>query len=542
MQTEQKTILYIAPTKQIVEEGDVSSIKRVAAYCRVSTNDKDQINSYENQKTKYTDMILSKSGWKLAGIYADKGISGTSTRNRTEFNKMIRHCRQGRIDMIIVKSVSRFARNNLDTLNYTRKLRDIGVDVYFEEQNIHSIDPSSDFMISLHGSLAQSESESLSANIKWGKLQSVKSGKVYFCCNHFLGYTNKEDGTPEIVPEEATVIKGIYSDYLLGKTCNEICKDLESRNIQSPGGKEKWRAQTIISILRNVKYKGDVITNLTYTVDPISKKKRRNDGEVGQYYIKNNHPAIIDESTFARVQEELHRREDLETKTDKGTITEHGRYDSRYVLSEILFCGDCGSHYQRKHWKNGNDETYHVWRCAKRIKYGSKYCHSSPAITEEGLHDAIMTAVRLSASDILESMESLKEIVNLGIEENNTARRLMELDLEINQITDEAETMMRTLTHDLEHEFDEDHFVDLRTRLAGLEEERKNLLYSGGNTVMTKERLEQIDDTLELLLHQPQSFDDILIRQLITKITVLSKTLIKIDFIGGKTVEQEIRL
>ena len=541
MQTEEKIISYIAPTKQIVEDGDVSTIKHVAAYCRVSTNNKDQINSYENQKSKYTDMIMSKPGWELVGIYADKGISGTSTKNRTEFKKMIRHCRQGRINMIIVKSVSRFARNNLDTLNYTRKLREIGVDVYFEEQNIHSIDPSSDFMISLHGSLAQSESESLSANVKWGKLQSIKSGKVAFSCKNFLGYIQGTDGQPTIVEDEAEVIRSIYADFLSGKSSREICKELESRQILSPAGNEHWSSASVLSILKNVKYKGDVITNMTYTVDPISKKKKINNGEVGQYYIKNNHPAIIDENTFARVQEELHRRANLDKKVEKVTVTEHGRFDGRYALSELLFCGDCGSHYRRRIWGH-NGQSKPVWRCCKRVYYGKKYCSNSVSIPENSIHDAIMNAIRVNALDVSESLDSLREIINAGLEENKIARRIMELDEAINDLKSETEIMMKTLSTDLEHDFDEDRFVELRTQLAESEIERKKLLYSGGNSVMTEDRLNELDRTLRILLHQPHTYDDALIRQLITRITVLGKSEIKIDFVGGNSVKQELRL
>ena len=540
MQTEEKIISYIAPTKQIVDDGDVSTLKQVAAYCRVSTNNKDQINSYENQKNKYTDMIMSKPGWKLVGIYADKGISGTSTKNRTEFKKMIRHCRQGKINLIIVKSVSRFARNNLDTLNYTRKLRELGVDVYFEEQNIHSIDPSSDFMISLHGSLAQSESESLSANVRWGQRQSIKAGHVPFCYHCFLGYEKGPDGQPKIVAEEADVIRSIYADFLSGKSTRDICNILESKGVLTPSGKKKWSSTVVLSILKNVKYKGDVITNMTYTIDPISKKKKINDGEVGQYYIRNNHPAIIDEITFSRVQEELHRRSNIDKKVDRGVITERGRYDSRYALTELLVCGDCGSHYKRCTWTHHNMNKI-VWRCLKRYKYGKRYCPEAPTISEEALHEAIMNAIRLNASDVADSLAAQKEIISAGLDENKTARRIMELDSKINEIKSVTETMMKNLAEDLEHDFDEERFIELRMNLSDFEAERKQLLYSGGNSVMTEDRLKEINSILSLALHQPAYFDDVLIRQLISKITVLDKNVIKIDFVSGNSVEQEIR-
>lgn len=535
--SEEKKILYIAPAKHETEDLTVS-LKRVAAYCRVSTKSDDQINSYENQKQKYTDMILGHAGWELAGIYADKGISGTSTKNRVEFNRLMRHCRMGKVDLIVVKSVSRFARNTLDTLNYTRKLRNLGIDVYFEEQNIHSIDPASDFMISLHGSLAQSESESLSANVKWGKAQSAKRGKVFMNTKNLLGYTKDEDGNIKIVPEEAETVRFIYKEYLLGMSCHKIRQELERRNMLSPGGKSKWSYTTVVSILKNVKYKGDVLTNLTYTVDPISKKHKVNRGEVGQYYIKNHHPAIIDEDTFNRVQQEIRRRNDIEKKTDIGCLTEHGRYDSRYALTELLFCGHCGCHYKRCMWRNKEKGYRPVWRCAKRIKYGTRYCNDSPVLEESDLHEAILSAIKMNASEISESLDTLKEIVSSGLEENKAARRILELDQEIREIKDETTEMLKALT-DLESDFDEESFSDLRQRLLALEDERKALLVSG-ETFVSGKRLDEISEVLDLLLHQPLEFDNALIRQLISRIDVIDKDTIEITFVSGKTVTKDI--
>ena len=273
----EKTIKYIPATKKAsVKPSSDTKLKRVAAYCRVSTDDEDQINSYEVQKRKYTEMILAEPGWELVGIYADKGLSGTQTKHRTEFNRLIRHCKNGKIDMVITKSISRLARNNLDMLTYTRKLRDIGVDIYFEEQNIHSIDPASDFMISIHGSIAQSESENISQNVRWGKIQSAKEGKVPFTYKNFLGYRKGADGKPEIDPEEAKIIQLIYSEFLAGKTYRDICKFLEDKGIRTPTGKNKWGHATVESILKNEKYKGDYVTNKTFVADVLSKKVKKN--------------------------------------------------------------------------------------------------------------------------------------------------------------------------------------------------------------------------------------------------------------------------
>ena len=256
---------------------------RVAAYCRVSTKQEEQLNSYEVQKKYYEDRIRTEPKWSLVGIFADKGITGTSMKKRDEFNKMLRLCRKGKIDMIIVKSISRFARNTLDCIAITRRLRKIGVDVYFEEQNLHSIEPSSEFYISIYGSVAQSESENISANVKWGKARSAKEGNVPFHYKHFLGYRRGVDGSPEIVPEEAEIVRTIYDRFLSGDSFGGIIKYLEEQKIPSPSGLEKWQYSTIQSILSNEKYKGDAVINKTYIEDCISKRVRINHGERPKY-------------------------------------------------------------------------------------------------------------------------------------------------------------------------------------------------------------------------------------------------------------------
>ena len=323
---------------------------RVAAYCRVSTKQDEQLNSYEVQRTHYEERIRTEPKWSLVGIFADKGITGTSMKKRDEFNKMLRLCYKGKIDMIIVKSISRFARNTLDVIKITRKLREINVDVYFEEQGIHSIDPASEFYITIYGSIAQSESENISANVKWGKAQSAKQGNVPFQCKHFLGYTKNADGEIEIVPEEAEIIREIYERYLSGESLHGIKCYLEAKEIPTPAGCSVWRQETIRSILSNEKYKGDAIINKTYVSDCISKRIKANNGERNKYYIENNHPAIIDTGTFARVQEEIARRSGKPKVKQKGTKTELSRYSSKYALSELLICGECRTPYRRCTW------------------------------------------------------------------------------------------------------------------------------------------------------------------------------------------------
>lgn len=320
---------------------------RVAAYCRVSTKQEDQLNSYEVQRRAYTDKINGEHGWTMVGIYADKGITGTSTRKRDEFNKLMRHCRQGKVDMIITKSVARFARNTVDCLKYTRMLKDLGVDVFFEEQGIHSTQPGAEFYITIYGSIAQSESENISANVKWGKAQSAKEGNVPFHYKNFLGYRKGEDGKPEIDPEQAEIVRRIYERFLAGDSLATIADNLNADGILTPSGEGEWRRGRIASILTNEKYKGDAILNKTYIADCLSKKVKVNNGERPKYYVENNHPAIIDSGTFGRVQEELARRNGKRKVKQVGTKTEQGKYSSKYALTELLICGECGTPYRR---------------------------------------------------------------------------------------------------------------------------------------------------------------------------------------------------
>lgn len=406
---------------------------RVAAYCRVSTKQDEQLNSYEVQRTHYEDRIRTEPKWSLVGIFADKGITGTSMKKRDEFNRMIRRCKQGKIDMIITKSIARFARNTVDCLKYVRLLNELGVDVYFEEQGIHSNKPGAEFYITIYGSIAQSESENMSANIIWGKNQSAKAGKVNFHYKNFLGYRKGEDGQPEIVPEEAETIRLIYDRFLAGDSLKGIAELLEEKGISSPTGKEVWQLSTIQSILSNEKYKGDAIINKTYITDCLSKKVRANNGERPKFYVENNHPAIIDPAIFGKVQEELARRSSKPKVKQKGTKTELSRYSSKYALSELLICGECRTPYRRCTW-TAKGKRKIVWRCINRLDFGKKYCHHSPSIEESLLQDAVMRAIMQTAKQNVEVLKTLKIHIGMGLTDEVTEDKTLDIQIRIAEI------------------------------------------------------------------------------------------------------------
>ena len=396
-QVMQKVVRVIPPKPEFSSENRIDiRPKRVAAYCRVSTNKEQQEHSFETQKEMYTDMIMMKPNWQMAGIYADEGVTGTIAKKRPEFMRMIEDCRKGKIDLIITKSVSRFSRNNLDCLLYMRELKEMGIPIIFEKEGINTLQVSSELLITLFSGLSQAESESISMNVKIGKRQSLKGGNVPFSYKSFLGYRKGADGNPEIDEGEAVIIRRIFSEYLAGKSLLNIAKGLTADGIPTAEKKTEWSSVRVLSILTNEKYKGDALLQKTYISDCINKKAKKNIGELPMYYIENNHPAIIERAMFDRVQEEISRRKSKRKVKQTGTKTELGKYSSKYALSEILFCGNCGTPYRRCTWvKNGKKKV--VWRCISRLDYGTKYCKDSPTIEESVLHNAISEAITKKA-------------------------------------------------------------------------------------------------------------------------------------------------
>lgn len=343
-----KLVRIIPPKPEFSGENRIDiRPKRVAAYCRVSTDKEQQEHSFETQKEMYTEMIMMKPNWQMAGIYADEGITGTIAKKRPDFMRMIEDCRKGKIDLIITKSVSRFSRNNLDCLLYVRELKEMGIPIIFEKEGVNTLQVSSELLITLFSGLSQAESESISMNVKIGKRQSLKNGNVPFSYKSFLGYRKGADGKPEIDEEQAVIIRRIFAEYLAGKSLLDIAKGLTADEIPTARGKTNWSSARVQSILTNEKYKGDALLQKTYIVDCISKKSKKNNGELPMYYVENNHPAIIERAVFDRVQEEISRRNSKKKVKQVGTKTELGKYSGKYALSEILYCGNCGTPYRR---------------------------------------------------------------------------------------------------------------------------------------------------------------------------------------------------
>ena len=534
-----KVVRLMEPSVELKTEEIKTKYRRmrVVAYCRVSTKEEEQLNSYENQLKHYTEAINANPDWEFVGIFADKGISGTSVKNRDEFNKMIRLCKRGKVDMIMVKAISRFARNTVDCLKYTRLLKDIGVDVFFEEQKLHSTQPGAELYITIYGCLAQSESENLSANVIWGKLQSAKEGKVHFNYKAMLGYKKGADGNPEIVEDEAEIVRFIYNEFLRGESMGAIAKKLNYKNVKTALG-YSWHQSIIKSILSNEKYKGDAIINKTFVVNYLTKKVKKNNGERPKYYVENSHPAIIDESTFARVQQEIARRSGQQQTERAGNKTVQVKYSSKYALTQLLICGECKSPYRRVIWMR-NGEKVPVWRCDSRLKDKKKYCRRSPSIKETVLHDAIMSAVSQLAQSNTQVLTVLKKHIGQVIGEE-IQDESAEIQIRLAEIDIEFKEMINAITADMVDTFDKNKVEQLmaekeqlRVKLNFIEEKKRN-------HEMEQSRLQDIYDIVDGLKNRHLTYDDNLIRSLVNCVIVESPQTIKVVFNGGTEIIEKI--
>ena len=406
-------VTIIPPRKILGNTADKHKEKsklRVAAYCRVSTDREEQATSYDTQVQHYTEYISRNPRWTFAGIYADDGISGTSTKKRIGFNEMIQDCMNGKVDMIITKSISRFARNTIDCLRFVRQLKDKKIPIIFEKENINTMEASGELLLTIMASLAQQESESLSQNVKLGLKFRYQEGKVQVNHTRFLGYTKNEEGKLIIVEKEAKVVRRIFREYLEGLSLRDLVNVLEKDGIKNGAGNLKWHTSNIKGILKNEKYIGDALLQKTITIDFINRVRIKNDGTEPQYYVKDDHAPIIPRDIFIQVQEEMIRRANL-------VSGENGKrkrvYSSKYALSGLCICSKCKDIYRRIIWNNRGVHSV-VWRCCTRIKQGAKGCDAS-TVRETELQSATVKAINMilqTPDDILEKlMKNIKQVL-----------------------------------------------------------------------------------------------------------------------------------
>ena len=535
-----RTVSVIEPQKSILVDKEKYHQKRVAAYCRVSTDSEEQLTSYQNQMRVYTEMISANKEWEFAGLYADEGISGTRADKRPEFQRMIRDCQNGKIDYIITKSVSRFARNTVECLEYVRSLKAQGIGIFFEEQNIDTLKNESELYLVIYAGFAQSESESISKHITWTYRKKFEEGKVSFQYKNFLGYRKGADSQPEIVPEEAAIVERIYEMFLAGQPIKMIAQTLQAEKIEIPGKNLSFSKNMIMNILRNEKYCGDCILQKTVTVDCISKTRKANQGEAPMYIVENNHPAIISREVFNRAQEELSRRNSLRLQSDKTAVTANGRY-SKYALTEVLHCAECGSRYKRVTW-NIRGKKKIVWRCVSRLDYGKKYCKNSITAEEAALHGAVVRALnRFHSEDESTYLTLMKATIGEAIGINGGSEEIDLLTRRIDALNKRMlDLVNETVAAGKDVESSEDEFKSISDQIEQLNRRIAAIQESVRGDATRQARLEEIQNIIAKRTANETQYDDSIVRQMIECIKVHNDGKLTIIFGGGYEIEETL--
>ncbi|EAK9200177.1 recombinase family protein [Listeria monocytogenes] len=543
MQTARKKNISVIPSQPEYDRSIKVQFKmlRVAAYCRVSTTLEQQESSYEAQVSYYTEKIQSNPNWKLAGIYADDGKSATNTKKRDDFNTMIDDCMAGKIDLVITKSVSRFARNTVDSLQNIRKLKEKNIGVIFEKEGVNTLDGTGELLITILSSQAQEESRNLSENTRWGLVRRFENGVISVNHTKFLGYTKDENGELVIVPEEAELVRRIFRLYLEGNSSIKIAKILKADGIKTVTGMDTWQPSVIDQMLRNEKYMGDALLQKTYTVDFLSKKRVKNQGIVPQYYIEDNHEAIIPRELFYRAQEKKARRAAIyKPSIEKKSKTEKSKYSSKYSLSDIMICGECGQPYRRQTWSKYGQKSA-VWRCDNRLKNGTKNCKHSPTLKEQPLYEAIMTAINSVVENQGEFVGAFRENVIRVIGSYSTRHIPSEYDEQIEKLQGEMLTLIEENAKQgsVNENFDE-QYHSIAEKIRELKLKKLKLTQENRLAETFSQRIDDVDHCLKDITSTVGGYDDELVRRLLQSVKVISEDKLEIQFKSGIVMEQRV--
>lgn len=521
-----KSVRAIPATVNLFNSTPITNNKkrRVAAYARVSTDQEEQLTSYEAQVDYYTNYIKSRSDWEFVDVYTDEGISGTSTKRREGFNKMVESAMAGNIDLIITKSVSRFARNTVDSLTTIRKLKDIGCECYFEKENIWTFDGKGELLLTIMSSLAQEESRSISENVKWGHRKRFADGKVSVPYGIFLGYKKGEDGNLAIDEEQAKIVRRIYREYLSGSTAVAIAKGLTNDGIETPGHKQKWHASTVRSILTNEKYKGEALLQKYYTPDFLTKKQKLNKGEVQQYYVENNHPAIIEPDIFEMVQMEIERR-----------LILNGKYSGTDILTSRIKCGECGGSYGAKVWHSNDKYRKIVYRCNK--KYANDNKCSTPTLEKEEIENRFIKVVNdliQNKNEVIGNLELIKsrisDITKLETRKNELEQVLTE---QVNKIQELIELNCRVVRNQDEYQNEYDELIH-EYEITKLEHQK--IEHDISSKLAKKEAINQFIKTIKKQDKVLTEFNKVLWGTLLESATIKDKNTIIFKFKDGTEI------
>ncbi|MBM6534532.1 recombinase family protein [Streptococcus dysgalactiae subsp. equisimilis] len=514
-----KKVITIQATPSIIRSSsDDFSLKkrRVAGYARVSTDHEDQATSYESQMRYYSEYISGRDDWEFVKMYSDEGISGTNTKLRTGFKAMVEDALNGKIDLIITKSVSRFARNTVDSLTTVRQLKEVGVEIYFEKENIWTLDSKGELLITIMSSLAQEESRSISENVTWGLRKQFAEGKVHFPYTNVLGFKAGEDGAIVVDQDEAKTVRYIFQQALIGKSPYHIAKDLTEQGIPSPSGKSRWNATTIKRMLRNEKYKGDALLQKTYTIDFLTKKKNINRGELPQYYVENNHEAIVDRETFDAVQQVLDAK---------------GKKSSTSIFSSKLVCGDCGHYFGSKVWHSTSKYRRVIYRCNE--KYNGENRCATPHVTEKEIKQWFVLAVNQVIENKDEIIDNIKVLCSIGSLEG-IDNQIKELETETEILSQMVSRLVMENASTLQDQDEyQSKYRQLSAKYESLVEEIEELEVQ---KLAKSKRNKDLQDFITGLKQQEgllTDFDELLWETMIESITITKDSDVEITFKNG---------
>ncbi|CCI62987.1 site-specific recombinase [Streptococcus phage Javan122] len=514
-----KKVITIQATPSIIRSSsDDFSLKkrRVAGYARVSTDHEDQATSYESQMRYYSEYISGRDDWEFVKMYSDEGISGTNTKLRTGFKAMVEDALNGKIDLIITKSVSRFARNTVDSLTTVRQLKEVGVEIYFEKENIWTLDSKGELLITIMSSLAQEESRSISENVTWGLRKQFAEGKVHFPYTNVLGFKAGEDGAIVVDQDEAKTVRYIFQQALIGKSPYHIAKDLTEQGIPSPSGKSRWNATTIKRMLRNEKYKGDALLQKTYTIDFLTKKKNINRGELPQYYVENNHEAIVDRETFDAVQQVLDAK---------------GKKSSTSIFSSKLVCGDCGHFFGSKVWHSTSKYRRVIYRCNE--KYNGENRCATPHVTEKEIKQWFVLAVNQVIENKDEIIDNIKVLCSIGSLEG-IDNQIKELETETEILSQMVSRLVMENASTLQDQDEyQSKYRQLSAKYESLVEEIEELEVQ---KLAKSKRNKDLQDFITGLKQQEgllTDFDELLWETMIESITITKDSDVEITFKNG---------
>ena len=511
---------------------------RVAAYCRVSTELEQQQSSYDIQIEYYTRHIMQNPNWIFAGVFADDGRSATNTFRRDDFNQLMNQCMKGKVDMVITKSISRFARNTVDCISWVRKLKEKNVAVYFEKENLNTLDDSTEMILTILSSQAQEESRAISTNVKWGYARKFEKGES--TRQRSYGFRKAPTGEMCIVEEEAAVIRNMARWFLDGDSLERIKHRLEDAGIETTTGKKIWSTGTIYNILINEKIMGDVLLQKTFTADYLTKRRVKNSGQQKQYYVKNHHEAIIPKTVYYKIQEEIARRSSLKKDGTRKGKTAQGVYSSKYALTGIMVCNECGAHYRRTTWaKNGKKVI--VWRCINRLEHGTKRCHESPTLKEEVIQEAIMGKLHSLSIDQEEEnfLNGVKEDILRAAKVVGGACTEEEIDKTIEELRDQLMDYVGMAAR----EHGGENWYSDRMRKLGLQiSELKKRRESIREQEKIRDEYEHLDQEISRILGETggtsgAEFDNIFIRQIVREIRVVSNDRLQIQLRTGMMLD-----